>query len=51
MGNSEAGWHTDTWFYERPPAGALLRAVEVPPTGGDTYWLSADSTAIRPPIP
>jgi taurine dioxygenase len=40
MGNSEAGWHTDTWFYERPPAGALLRAVEVPPTGGDTYWLS-----------
>lgn len=40
MGNSEASWHTDTWFYERPPAGAFLRAVEIPPSGGDTYWLS-----------
>lgn len=40
MGNSEATWHTDTWFYERPPAGAILRAVEIPPAGGDTYFLS-----------
>ncbi|WP_087002116.1 TauD/TfdA dioxygenase family protein [Rhizobium sullae] len=40
LGNSEATWHTDTWFYERPPAGAILRAVEVPPSGGDTYFLS-----------
>ncbi|MBY2993667.1 TauD/TfdA family dioxygenase [Rhizobium leguminosarum] len=40
MGNSEATWHTDTWFYERPPAGAILRAVAVPPSGGDTYFLS-----------
>jgi taurine dioxygenase len=40
MGNSEATWHTDTWFYEKPPAGAILRAVQVPETGGDTYFLS-----------
>ncbi|MBP1852811.1 TauD/TfdA dioxygenase family protein [Rhizobium halophytocola] len=40
LGNSEATWHTDTWFYERPPAGAILRAIKVPPTGGDTYFLS-----------
>ncbi|KKC31181.1 taurine catabolism dioxygenase TauD, partial [Devosia psychrophila] len=40
MGNSEATWHTDTWFYENPPAGAILRAVQVPETGGDTYCLS-----------
>ncbi|WMT92576.1 TauD/TfdA family dioxygenase [Pelagibacterium sp. H642] len=40
MGNSEATWHTDTWFYERPPAGAILRAVQVPASGGDTYFLS-----------
>ncbi len=40
LGNSEATWHTDTWFYERPPAGAILRAIEVPPSGGDTYFLS-----------
>ena len=41
MGNSEATWHTDTWFYERPPAAAILRAVAVPPSGGDTYFLSS----------
>ena len=40
LGNSEATWHTDTWFYERPPAGALLRAIALPPAGGDTYWVS-----------
>ncbi|MDM9649189.1 TauD/TfdA family dioxygenase [Rhizobium sp. S163] len=40
MGNSEATWHTDTWFYEKPPAGAILRAVTIPPSGGDTYFLS-----------
>ena len=40
IGNSEATWHTDTWFYERPPAGAILRAIELPPSGGDTYFLS-----------
>ncbi len=40
MGNSEATWHTDTWFYEKPPAGAILRAVQIPPSGGDTYFLS-----------
>jgi taurine dioxygenase len=40
LGNSEATWHTDTWFYERPPAGAILRAIELPPSGGDTYFLS-----------
>src|SRR5690606_2675717 len=33
MGNSEATWHTDTWFYEKPPAGAILRAIKVPETG------------------
>ncbi|SDH13678.1 TauD/TfdA dioxygenase family protein [Pelagibacterium luteolum] len=43
MGNSEATWHTDTWFYEKPPAGAILRAIEVPESGGDTYFLSTYS--------
>ena len=43
MGNSEATWHTDTWFYERPPAGAILRGHRLPPTGGDTYFLSTYS--------
>jgi alpha-ketoglutarate-dependent taurine dioxygenase len=40
LGNNEATWHTDTWFYERPPAAAILRAVQVPKTGGQTCFLS-----------
>lgn len=33
-----AGWHTDSPFLSEPPAISLLRAVEVPPYGGDTLW-------------
>jgi len=31
-------WHTDVTFVERPPLGSILRAVVVPPYGGDTVW-------------
>ncbi|MGW0505013.1 TauD/TfdA dioxygenase family protein [Micromonospora sp. NPDC003241] len=34
-------WHTDVTFVARPPLGSILRAVTLPPTGGDTTW--ADS--------
>ncbi|MDT4989848.1 MAG: alkyl sulfatase [Micromonosporaceae bacterium] len=34
-------WHTDVTFVRRPPMGSILRAVNVPPVGGDTNW--ADS--------
>jgi alpha-ketoglutarate-dependent taurine dioxygenase len=36
-------WHSDLTFQERPPMGALLHAVVVPPVGGDTIW--SDMTA------
>jgi alpha-ketoglutarate-dependent taurine dioxygenase len=32
------GWHTDSPFLEEPPAITTLRAVEIPPFGGDTHW-------------
>ena len=34
-------WHTDVTFVRRPPAISVLRAVVLPPNGGDTSW--ADS--------
>jgi taurine dioxygenase len=31
-------WHSDLYWREVPPAGLILRAVQVPPQGGDTCW-------------
>jgi taurine dioxygenase len=31
-------WHTDVTFVKRPPLGSILRAVTLPPSGGDTNW-------------
>jgi taurine dioxygenase len=33
-------WHTDVTFIETPPLGAALYARKLPPSGGDTLWLS-----------
>jgi taurine dioxygenase len=33
-------WHTDLTYVQDPPMARILHAVEVPPAGGDTMWLS-----------
>ena len=33
-------WHADSTYMESPPLGAVLRAVRLPPVGGDTCWAS-----------
>lgn len=40
LGSGEAFWHTDSSFVEIPPAGSFLRSIEVPPSGGATYFLN-----------
>jgi len=36
-----SGWHTDSPFLAKPPAISTLRAVKIPPFGGDTIWANA----------
>lgn len=31
-------WHNDVTWHEFPSFAAVLRAVEIPPVGGDTLW-------------
>lgn len=33
-------WHSDETFREVPPMGTILRAIELPPVGGDTLFAS-----------
>jgi taurine dioxygenase len=37
-GGKANAWHTDVTFVDRPPALSFLRAVTLPPYGGDTAW-------------
>jgi alpha-ketoglutarate-dependent sulfate ester dioxygenase len=37
-GNRANSWHSDVTFVDRPPAFSLLRAIVLPPYGGDTSW-------------
>lgn len=45
-------WHTDVSYVEAPPMGSILRAVTVPPYGGDTEWtnLAAAYAAVSEPL-
>jgi len=38
LGAGEATWHTDMSYLEIPPKASMLYALEVPPSGGNTYF-------------
>lgn len=38
LGDGEAVWHADITCRPKPPKASLLYALEVPPSGGDTYF-------------
>jgi taurine dioxygenase len=48
LGDGELQWHSDQSYMMNPATGAMLYAVELPPEGGETFWvdLSAAYTAL-----
>ena len=38
LGDGEAKWHTDSSYVDVPTAGSFLHAIEIPPSGGATYF-------------
>lgn len=38
LGNAEAAWHSDMTYVDTPPPASILLGVEIPSTGGDTYF-------------
>jgi taurine dioxygenase len=38
LGNSEAVWHSDMTYVDMPPKASLLYGMEIPNTGGDTWF-------------
>jgi taurine dioxygenase len=42
-GGRASSWHTDVTFVDAYPFASILRAVEVPSSGGDTLWANTVS--------
>src|SRR5438093_11876257 len=38
LGDGEAVWHADMTYVHLPPKAAMLHSLEIPPTGGNTYF-------------
>lgn len=51
LGAGEATWHTDMSYVADPPKASILYAVEIPPTGGNTYFASMYSAFESLPDP
>jgi taurine dioxygenase len=56
LGDGEAVWHADMTYIDVPPKAAVLHSLEVPPSGGNTYFAdmfaayeSLPPTSSRPP--
>ena len=40
LGSGEAEWHTDMSYVDNPPIASVLYSLEIPATGGDTFFAS-----------
>src|SRR5207302_2625114 len=39
LGDGELQWHSDQSYMVQPATGAALYALELPPEGGETFWV------------
>ncbi len=39
LGDGELQWHSDQSYMLKPATGAALYALELPPAGGETFWV------------
>ena len=39
LGDGELQWHSDQSYMRQPATGAALYALELPPEGGETFWV------------
>jgi taurine dioxygenase len=50
LGDGELQWHSDQSYMVKPATGAALYALELPPQGGETFWVDLRATyAALPP--
>ncbi len=50
-GEAASQWHTDITFLPAYPAASILRALVIPPAGGDTLWANAAAAYDGLPAP
>jgi len=51
LGNAEAAWHSDMTYVELPPPASVLLGIEIPDTGGDTYFADQHAAYLALPAP
>src|SRR5215470_19891231 len=51
LGAGEAVWHTDMSYADVPPDASMLYALEIPPSGGNTHFLSMQAAWAALPEP
>jgi len=49
LGSAEAEWHSDMTYLDNPPPASVLLGVEIPPHGGDTFFVDQRAAYERLP--
>ncbi len=51
LGDGELQWHSDQSYMLEPATGAALYALELPPEGGETFWVDLRAACAALPRP